>query len=261
VPELPEVERYRTLLADHGLDRRIVAVDADDAWYLKRGLDEASVRGALTGRRLVRADRRGKLLVAATDGGPAVGLHFGMSGRLLIDGRSAIERLLYAPAHAEVRWDRFTLHFGDGGDLRMHDPRRLGGVELDPNLSRLGPDALGAALTDVTGALAGAKVALKARLLDQARLAGIGNLVADELLWRAGFSPLRPAGSLDQSELRRLHRGIGATLRLLIRRGGSHTGDVMAARRPGASCPRDGAPMRRSTVGGRTTWWCSAHQD
>ena len=265
MPELPEVEEYRQLLVAAGVGRRIAGIEADDAWYLKRGLDAASARAALVGRRLVAARRRGKLLVADTAGqrgspGPVLGLHFGMSGRLVIDGRSPIDRLLYAPAGAEARWDRFVLHFADGGDLRMRDPRRLGGVEIDPDEDRLGPDALGATLAQVRAALGGASVALKARLLDQSKLAGIGNLVADELLWRAGLSPLRPAGALPDPEVRRLHRTLATTLRMLIRRGGSHTGDLMAARHPGGACPKDGAPLRRSTVGGRTSWWCPAHQ-
>lgn len=284
MPELPEVEQYRVLLEAHGLHRRIAGVSADDGWYLKRGLDHHRVAEVLEGRALGAARRRGKLLVAdivgagggagpppgggagpppAGDAGaPArtLGLRFGMSGRLLVDGRSAIDRLLYAPVAPEERWDRFVVHFADGGDLRMHDPRRLGGVELDPDLTRLGPDALGASLAEVRAACAGGHEALKARLLDQSRLAGVGNLVADELLWRAGLSPLRPSSSLDDGDVRILHRRLGATLRMLIRRGGSHTGDLMAARRPGGRCPQDGAALGRSTVGGRTTWWCPEHQ-
>ncbi len=262
MPELPEVEQYRRLLVEHALRRRIASVGADDAWYLKRGLDGDQARRLLTGTSLVGARRRGKLLLVDTDGPvPVVGLRFGMSGRLLVDGRSAIERLLYSPAQTVGKWDRFVLRFEDGGDLRMQDPRRLGGVELDPDESRLGPDALEATLADMRAALAGATVALKARLLDQSKLAGVGNLVADELLWRTGLSPLRPAGGLDTGEVRRLHRGLHATLGLLIRRGGSHTGDLMPARRPGGRCPADGAELCRSTVGGRTSWWCPQHQE
>ena len=264
MPELPEVEQYRLLLASHALRRRICSVDADDTWYLKRGLDPDHAARRLRGASIVAGRRRGKLLLAdlARPGGQVgvLGLHFGMSGRLLVDGRTAIDRLLYAPAGDERRWDRFVVHFEDGGDLRMHDPRRLGGVEIDPDEGRLGPDALTAGLREVRAALDGASVALKARLLDQSRLAGVGNLVADELLWRTALSPERAAGGLDGADVRRLHRGLGSTLRMLIHRGGSHTGDLMPARRPGGLCPADGAPLRRSTVGGRTTWWCPAHQ-
>jgi len=109
-------------------------------------------------------------------------------------------------------------------------------------------------------ALAGSRAPLKARLLDQAHLAGVGNLTADEALWRAGLAPHREAGSLSPAEHRRLHRHLAATLGDLIARGGSHTGDLMPARTPGGRCPRDGAELRRETVGGRTTWWCPAHQ-
>ena len=167
-----------------------------------------------------------------------------------------------APAGLVPRphYDRFVVRFQDGGDLRMRDPRRLGGVQLDPYEDRLGPDALTIGEASLRRALEGSTVALKARLLDQTRLAGVGNLVADEALWRAKLSPLRPAGSLTPAETRRLQRHLRATLDDLLARGGSHMGDLLPARRPGGMCPRDGTPLLRATVGGRTTWWCPAHQ-
>jgi formamidopyrimidine-DNA glycosylase len=140
------------------------------------------------------------------------------------------------------------------------DPRRLGGIVLDPSVDHLGLDALSITRAQLAEALAGSRTPLKARLLDQARVAGIGNLIADELLWRAGLSPLRPAGSLVPDEVRRLHGTLVRTLRSLIGRGGSHRGDLMGERRPGGRCPRDGTELTRSTVGGRTTWWCAGHQ-
>ena len=97
-------------------------------------------------------------------------------------------------------------------------------------------------------------------MLDQARLAGLGNLLVDEVLWRADLSPHRPAGLLDIDEVRRLRRVVRRVLDQMDRRGGSHTGDLFDARRPGGVCPRDGTGLRRATVGGRTTWWCPAHQ-
>ena len=265
MPELPEVERYRLLLAAHGLGRVVTEVVAPDGWYLKRGLTADALAAAVNGRRLVAARRVGKLLLAHTsspDGseGPVLGLRFGMTGRLLVDDHAAIDKLLYAPAGADVRFERFGLRFADGGTLRMSDPRRLGGVELDPDVEALGPDALGIRASELARALAGSEVALKARLLDQSKVAGVGNLVADETLWRAGLSPVRGAGSLDTAEVRALASEVRATLRVLIRRGGSHSGDLQPERRPGGRCPRDGTELRRATVGGRTSWWCPEHQ-
>lgn len=131
---------------------------------------------------------------------------------------------------------------------------------LDPKTSRLGPDALSLTVPELTAALAGSTAPLKARLLDQARVAGIGNLIADEVLWRSGLSPLRPAGSLSTAEVRRLHRALGRTIGDLLDRGGSHLGDFIAERHVGGRCPKDGAELSRATVGGRTTWWCPQHQ-
>lgn len=259
MPELPEVERYRQL-AELALYRSIVSVRAPDAWYLKRGLTAESVTVALEGARFTAARRRGKLMMLDTDAGPVLGLRFGMSGRLVVDGSAGIERLIYGRPGVEPRYERFAVGFAGGGDLVMDDPRRLGGVELDPDLSRLGPDAMGLTPGELRRALADSNAPLKARLLDQSRIAGVGNLIADEILWRAGISPLRPAGSLGPSALRRLHAALTAGLAELVERGGSHTGDLMEHRRPGGSCPRDGAPLTRATVGGRTSFWCPKHQ-
>lgn len=259
MPELPEVERYRRL-AEGAVGRRIRAVDAPDAWILKGGADPAALTDALVGRYFTAARRRGKLLILDVGGGPSLGLRFGMTGRLLLDGSPGVEELLYGPAGLDRRWDRFAVAFDDGGDLRLQDPRRLGGVELDPVEARLGPDALAVTRAELGAALAGSEVPLKARLLDQRRVAGVGNLSGDEILWRAGLSPVRPAGSLSSEEVGRLSAELRRGMRLLLRRGGAHTGDLGLHRRPGGRCPQDGTPLVRATVGGRTTWWCPAHQ-
>ena len=264
MPELPEVEGYRALAEQRALGRRISAVVSPDLWYLKRGLDPEGISSALAGRQFHRARRKGKLLLL--DAGPpmeepesVVGVHFGMSGRLIVDGLASVERLLYS-AGSDGSYDRFIVQFTDGGSLAVRDPRRLGGVDLDPDETRLGPDALGVTAGDLRRALAGSQVALKARLLDQARLAGVGNLIADEVLWRAGLAPDRPSDSLTPAELRRLHRHLSVGLAELIERGGSHMGDLEPHRHPGGLCPRDHTPLMRGTVGGRTTWWCPRHQ-
>ena len=214
----------------------------------------------MVGRCFTTARRIGKLLVLDTDGGPTVGLRFGMTGRLIVDGDAGIDDLLYSSVRDEPAWDRVTFHFADGGDLRIRDPRRLGGVVLDADESRLGADALTVTLAGLRAALVGSSAPLKARLMDQARLAGVGNLIADEVLWRAGLDPARPAGSLTDTELKRLHRHLRTTLDDLIAAGGSHTGALQAHRRPGGRCPRDGTELVRRTVGGRTTWSCPRHQ-
>ena len=133
-------------------------------------------------------------------------------------------------------------------------------MELDPDLSRLGPDAARVSAAQLRAALAASAAPLKARLLDQARLAGLGNLLADEVLWRAGMHPETPAGTLKDDELVLLTDTIALVVAELSKRGGSHTGDLQPQRAPDGVCPRDGAPLVRGRVGGRTTWWCSLHQ-
>jgi len=259
MPEMVEVEYYRRL-ASNALDRTIVKVAAPDAWYLKRGLTKKAVTAALLGRTFVSARRIGKLLLLdVSDGAPTLGLRFGMSGKLVVDGKAGIDDLIYSSNLALQKWDRFGVRFEDGGDLVMRDPRRLGGVELEPDEDRLGHDAsvvTPAALRRVLDS----KAPLKARLMDQAHLAGVGNLIADEALWRAGLDPARAARSLDVNEVRRLHRHLRRTVDDLLTRGGSHTGDFLPHRRPGGTCPKDGTPLVRRTVGGRTTWSCPKHQ-
>lgn len=259
MPELPEVEAYRRL-AERALGRRVAAVDAPDAWYLKRGLDAAALADALVGDEFLAARRIGKLLLLDCAGGPTVGLRFGMTGRLLVDGTAGVESLLYSSNQPLQRFERLLIRFDDGGDLRIRDPRRLGGVELDPDEQTLGVDALTIGAAALKHALAPSRAPLKARLMDQAHVAGVGNLIADEALWRAGLDPRRPANSLTAAEHRRLHKHLNATLDDLIERGGSHQGDLMPARQPEGHCPKDGTPLRRDTVGGRTSYWCPTHQ-
>lgn len=257
MPELIEVELYRRVV-DRTVGRTIATVDAPDAWFCKGVTPEVLV-AALPGRTIVGTRRRGKLLLVDTDG-PVLGLRFGMTGRVLVDGVGPIEELEYGPGRDDPAWHRFGLTFAGGGDLTMVDPRRLGGVALDPDEEALGPDAatLGrAALRDL---LAGSQAPLKARLMDQSRLAGVGNLICDETLWRARLDPARPAGSLTPAEVTRLHRHLRSTIALLTERGGAHTGDLQAERHRDGRCPRCHRPLDRRTIGGRTTYSCPHHQ-
>jgi len=260
MPEGIEIELYRRT-AEAAVGRRIEHVDAPDAWFLKRGLTATALEPAVHGREIVGARRRGKLLLLDTsDGGPVLGLRFGMTGRLVVDGRQGIRELEYGSGRDLPAWDRFVLTLSDGGQLRINAPRRLGGVELDPDEAAMGVDASLITPRQLRQALASPTVALKARLMDQGRIAGIGNLLADEILWRAGLDPARPAGSLDDVELRRLHRTIRTVWTELLQKGGSHLGRLQESRRPGGTCPRDGEPLERRTIGGRTTYSCPRHQ-
>jgi formamidopyrimidine-DNA glycosylase len=275
LPELIEVERYRQT-ADATVGHRIVSVGMVDQ-LMVIGLSVAMLVDAVTGRQVTATRRRGKLLMLDLDGGSmdadpeagggsavdghVLGLHFGMTGRLIVGDDDPIGILEYGPNTDDVKWDRFVADISDVGLLRLNDPRRLGRISLDPDESALGPEASTITVRQLTGALATSRTPLKARLLDQRRIAGLGNLLVDESLWRAGLAPGRPASSLKSDEERLLARTIRATVALLSRRGGSHTGDLQDHRRPGASCPRCGHPLRREQWGGRTTYWCPFDQN
>ncbi|HEY5172887.1 MAG TPA: DNA-formamidopyrimidine glycosylase family protein, partial [Acidimicrobiia bacterium] len=203
--------------------------------------------------------RRGKQIVLDTsDPDVRVGVHLGMSGRVLVDDEEAGDPLVYASNRRVPKWHRFGVHFADGGDFMLRDPRRLGAVELDPDESRLGPDALTLSFKELDAALAQRTAPIKAVLMDQHRIAGLGNLLVDEALWRAGIDPQRPPSAIAEDERHVLHKAIRTMLRTLDRRGGSHTGDM--PRDLDTPCPRDRSLLARGTVGGRTTYWCPVHQ-
>ena len=251
MPELPDVEHFRRILERHGTGRQVRRVVTTDAAILRNASPE-TVDDAMRGARLERAERRGKWLVASTDG-PALLLHFGMSGDLI-------------PAPNEAgrhRHDRVILEL-DRGELRYRNMRKLGGVWLahDPAeattlMSALGPDALTLDLRTLGDVVRRRRGKIKAVLMDQTALSGIGNLVADEVLWRSRIHPARPADSLGDDELRTLHRSIRATLGTWVERYGSlPRGWLIHVRGPGGGCPRCGSPLERSVVGGRTTYHC-----
>ena len=248
MPELPEAERARQQI-ERVLGREIVAVDDRDT-YVSRPHAPGEIAAALVGRRLTRAHRRGKFLWVETgEGGPELGLHLGMAGRIAID-----------EGEAPRQWDRFAITFADGGRMALRDKRRLGRAVLEPDFSHVGPDAAEVGRDAFRERVGRGAAPLKARLLDQGVIAGIGNLLADEILWRAKLSPLRPAGELTVEELDRLRRELRAAVRDAIRNGGAHTGRFMPARERGGACPRCGTTLARDTVGGRTTYWCPRDQ-
>jgi len=263
MPEGVEIEIYRRS-AEAVVGRTVSEVHAPDAWFLKGGINASDVVDAVTDQRIEAARRKGKLLILDLANEVRLGLRFGMTGRLIVDQVSSIEYLEYSSQRQNPEWDRFTLVFesgaGPGGDLRIQDPRRLGGVELDPDEGALGADAFTATLGDLRARVFVGEVPIKARLLDQNRLAGVGNLIGDETLFRAGIDPARPASSLDDGEQRKLHRHLRRVMNDFLRDGGSHTGRLQPARVRGGRCPKDGEELLRREVGGRTTYSCPRHQ-
>jgi formamidopyrimidine-DNA glycosylase len=247
VPELPEAERARATLAST-LGRRIVAVDDRDT-YVCRPHSPGEIADALIGHRFVSAERRGKFLWLQTEDGPTLGLHLGMAGRIVLED-----------AEPHPRWDRFTVEFEDGSRFALRDRRRLGRAVLNPDYAHVGPDAALATRAEFRNAVGRGHAPLKARLLDQKAVSGIGNLLADQILWQARLNPRRPVSELSEEDLDGLRRSVRSAIRSAIRKGGAHTGRFIAARERGGSCPRCGHSLERAQIGGRTTYWCPVCQ-
>ncbi|MGZ4299836.1 MAG: Fpg/Nei family DNA glycosylase [Solirubrobacteraceae bacterium] len=246
MPELPEAERARQTL-ERSLGRRIAAVDDSDT-YVCRPFAPGEIADALVGHELATAHRRGKFLWLETDDGPTLGLHLGMAGRIVLD-----------PA-TESGWDRFTVSFEDGGRFTLRDKRRLGRAILNPAFSHVGPDAAEVSREEFRRLVGRGRAPVKARLLDQGAISGVGNLLADQALWQARIAPTRMTSSLTEEALDRLRRELRSAVRSAIRKGGVHTGAFIAARGREGHCPRDGHSLNRAQVGGRTTYWCPACQ-
>jgi formamidopyrimidine-DNA glycosylase len=265
MPELPEVESARAVIARAALGRRIADVDDSDT-FVCRPHAPGEIRSALRGRQLTEVHRRGKSMWCDTsDGGPVLGLHLGMSGKIVVaaadgaesDGGDYWER---GRAPGDHRYTRFALAFDDGGALLLVDPRRLGRVRLDPPVEVLGPDAATVTAARFRAAFATGTAPVKARLLDQNAIAGVGNLLADQALWQARLNPRRRVRDLSRAEVDRLHRAVRSAVRAATAAGGVHTLRLIPYRRPGGLCPRDGVPLTTAPVGGRTTWWCPRDQ-
>lgn len=263
MPELIEVEYYKRAL-DPLIGQRIGSISFPDEHYTRPVGTPAEAFSQVNGDLLVATSRRGKLLCLHTGASAehvdtVLGLRFGMTGRLLIDGVGPIDRLEYSSGRNDPTWDRCVLMIGNSA-VAMRDPRRLGSVELDPDLASLGVEAATLTGKQLRTALARRTKAIKAVLLDQKLVAGLGNLLVDEALWAAGVAPNRPANTLTADEIEVLATTAQGTVRQLTKRGGSHMGDTFSERADDGVCPKDGHSMQHDTVGGRSTWWCPNHQ-
>jgi formamidopyrimidine-DNA glycosylase len=274
MPELPEVETVRRRLEPELVGRRLERVEILDP-RLTRPFDPAEVAVELEGERIAALDRRGKYLVFRFESGRVLLVHLRMTGQLLHANGNSLP--------AEDAHRRAVVRLDDGSDVIYRDVRRFGTWllvepdEVGPYLhDRVGHEPLARAFTPkrLGEALAGRRAPVKAVLLDQRRLAGVGNIYADEALWRARLDPRRPAGELSEAEIVALHRGIRAALRAGIARQGATLSDY---RQPdGASgrmqdefkvygrgdepCDRCGTPIQKTRVAGRGTWYCPSCQ-
>jgi formamidopyrimidine-DNA glycosylase len=269
VPELPEVETVRAQLEPSLKGRRFDEVEIFDG-RLTRPFDPEAVAAELRGERVAALERRGKYLVFRFESGRGLLVHLRMTGGF----RHARRGELPDDPHR-----RAVVTLDDGSDLGYRDVRRFGTWLL------LEPDEVGAYLADRLGEepfargftsrslarrLAGRRAPIKAALLDQRTLAGMGNIYVDEALWRARIHPLRPAGELDKAEVRRLHRAVrrsleagiarqGATLRDYATpdgESGSMQEEFRVYGREGEPCERCGTPIEKIRVGGRGTSYC-----
>ena len=273
MPELPEVETVRRQLEPALVGRRFEHVTIDDP-RLVRPYDPAEVAAELEGERVVAVERRGKYLVFRFESGRVLLIHLRMTGSLLRTPGGSLP---------DDSHRRAVVKLDDGSDVAYRDVRRFGTWlllepgEAEPYLdARVGDEPLDALFTAARlgERLAGRRTSLKAALLDQRTLAGMGNIYADEALWRARLNPLRPAAGLDRAEVRRLHGGIRAALEQGLARQGSTLRDYRLPDGGGGSmqdefrvygrrdepCDRCGTPIARTQVAGRTTWFCPTCQ-
>ena len=269
MPELPEVETVRRRLAPVLEGATIARADIVDP-RLTRPVNPAVVADALVGERIATVERRGKYLLWRFESGRTLVVHLRMTGSL---------RHVAAGELPHDAYRRATLGLDTGAALGYRDVRRFGTWELldadhlRPYLAaRLGPEPLAPTFTAsrLARILAGRRAPIKAVLLDQRRLAGVGNIYADEALWRARIHPRRPAGELDGDQIARLHRAVRAALRRGIELQGSTLRDYVTPDgggggmqhefhvygRLGEECDRCGTPIERIVVAGRGTWLC-----
>lgn len=285
MPELPEVETVRRGLVAAMEGARFIRVEARRD-SLRFALP-ANFAQRLSGARLERLKRRGKYLLGELSTGETLVMHLGMTGRFTIDGARAQPGAFYDAAPTDPRHDHIVFELkGRDGPSRIvfNDPRRFGfmdlvatpGLEACAHFARMGPEPLGPEFTAAAfnASLRARSAPIKAALLDQCVVAGIGNIYACEALFLAGISPQRRAASVAGARAARLHAAIGEVLRAAIEAGGSTLRDFAGAGgapgafqhrfevydRAGEPCRRCASPIRRIVQSGRSSFFCGRCQ-
>lgn len=253
MPELADVEGFRRQLADTLPGRRIRHVRVHDSGVLRNTTARALAR-RLHGRRFTAPRRLGKWLILPTDG-PTLLVHSGMTGHPYVADDDA----------EPEKYERMVVSL-DRGELRYADLRKLRGIwlavaedEVAEVTGPQGPDALGIGLRAFRDALSGRRGRLKPTLMDQSVVAGLGNLLTDEICWRARVDPCRPVADLGAGGVGDVHAAMTGVLRTAVRHGrvpGLPRWLTGARDEPDPTCPRCGARLARGNVAGRTTVWC-----
>jgi formamidopyrimidine-DNA glycosylase len=256
MPELPEVETFRRYLDSTSLYQRITNVDVRDAYVLKR-VSTRQLARQLKGRRFESSHRHGKHLFVRAGEELWLRLHFGMTGSLEYLNHDEV-----APKTARV-----IFHFADNCRLAFDDQRKFGEIELIEDVDGflqtrgLGPDALEISLSKFTAILGQHRGTVKAILLNQQLIAGIGNLYADEILFRARMHPATDAARLSDKDLRRLFRATGYVLERAIALKTDFNrlpkSWLLTHRGKRGICPRCRRALKSATIGGRTSWFCA----
>jgi formamidopyrimidine-DNA glycosylase len=288
VPELPEVETVCRQLEPELEGRLVERLEVYDARWT-RPVPPAEIEAAVSGRTIAGLGRRGKYLLLGLDDGRTLVMHLRMTGNLILvePGGEAIDpsegrRLYEGERSTEERHLRARFALDDGREVWFTDPRRFGeaflvdGAGLEARFSRLGIEPLSAEFTPAAlGEIAAGRTApLKSFLLDQRGIAGVGNIYADEALFRARLHPLSPAGSMKPEHLEALRDGVVAALEAGIDGGGASIDDYRDGRgergrmqdeflvhtREGEPCPRCDGTIERIVVGGRSTYFCPGCQ-
>jgi formamidopyrimidine-DNA glycosylase len=279
MPELPDVEATRRTLTRAAAGRRIVTVECPADPLVLEGQHPERIRRALAGRRIVAARRHGKHLWLELDRRPWPCFHFGMTGGIHVRGRPRVALRSSGRRAPGAEWPprflRLRLGLDDGTEIAFCDARRLGRLRLrrdprrEPPVSLLGFDALRGVppRTELQALLTARTAPVKAVLLDQSFSAGVGNWIADEVLYQAGIDPRRSAHTLTATEVTRLRARLIGVVATAVRLGAD--GDRFprtwlfhrrwSGRDGGAVTPR-GEPIRYLTVGGRTTAWVPGRQ-
>jgi len=261
MPELPEVEIYRRYFDGHALDQTIVGVRVRDVRILGE-TRQPVLRRALTGRRFLATRRHGKHLFAEVEGGTWLRIHFGMTGDLFY----------YHGVKSPARYPRVIVDFEKNAHLAYDDPRLFGVVEISASPESyvesrgLGPDPLDDSFDarSFAALLENRRGAIKALLMTQEIIAGLGNLYVDEILFQTSVHPRRPAGSITKRQRLTMYKTMRTILLGVIERkleGKPYPSRFLIPHREeGERCPRCGGSIQRTVVFGRTTYFCGTHQ-